>query len=175
MSAEDESAHDQHGIGSLGEEAVRLLGSLAGWAGQHGAEVHQGVEDVARQACEGVQSLADGMEEHLATGAAECTWCPLCRTVHTVRELSPEVKTHLVTAASSLVKAASALLATVVPEHHGSGDHKSGTDGSRPGESGPGGAASSPTDAPRPGTRRGSRGRSSGVQHIDIDEPDPTT
>lgn len=165
MSTED--AQEQPGIGSLGEEALRLLGSLAGWAGQHGADVHQSTEDVARRACEGVQSLADDMNEHLATGAAECTWCPLCRTVHVVRELSPEVKSHLMSAASSLVKAASAILTTVVPDPSDSGDDSKSADP-------PDSATGEPRPAmPRPGDRRPRR--APGVQHIDIDDPDPTT
>ncbi|WP_239455304.1 hypothetical protein [Nocardioides gilvus] len=162
MSTDDEQDPDQHDpdestrehphVGSLGEEALRLLGSFAGWAGQQGAEVHHGVEDVARQALDGVQAMTDGFEEHLATGAAECTWCPLCRTVHAVRELSPEVKAHLVSAASSLVKASAALLATVVPEQ----------------------GASSQQSAPQPGPRS-SPAQQSRIQHIDIDDPDPAT
>lgn len=151
-STQGESPGGHPQVGSLGEEAVRLLGSFAGWAGQHGAEMHHGVEDMASQACEGAQALADGFDEHLATGAAECTWCPLCRTVHAVRELSPEVKAHLVSAASSLVKASAALLATVVPDQ-GAPRHDAAT---RSGQSKP------HSDQPR-------------VQHIDIDDPDSAT
>jgi len=84
------------------------------------------------------------MEEHLATGAPECTWCPLCRTIHTVRELSPEVRTHLTAAATSLVSAASALLATAVADQ-----------------------------ARRAGSRsRAGSSASPGVQHIDLDDGD---
>lgn len=150
----DDQDSDRHGgphVGSLGEEALRLLGSVAGWAGQHGAEMQHGVEDVARQACESVRAVADGFDEHLATGAAECTWCPLCRTVHAVRELSPEVKSHLVSAAASLVKASAALLATVVPDQD----------------------APAGESAPRTSPRK-PRPPQSKVQHINIDDPDPT-
>ncbi|QCX27148.1 hypothetical protein [Nocardioides jishulii] len=105
-----------HDVGSLGEEAVRLLGALSGWATQHGAEAQRGAEEVVRQAAEGVRAAAHGFEEHLATGAAECTWCPVCRTVHAVRTLSPEVTVHLGAAATSLVRAAAALMATTVPD-----------------------------------------------------------
>lgn len=153
----DDATHDGSGqghphVGSLTEEALRLFGSFAGWAGQHGAEVHHGVEDMARQAFEGVQAVADGFDEHLATGAAECTWCPVCRTVHAVRELSPEVKAHLVSAASSLVKASAALLATVVPD-----------------QGGPSGES-----APKANPRR-SGPQQPRIQHIDIDDPGPAT
>jgi hypothetical protein len=57
-----------------------------------------------------------GINEHLATGSAECTYCPICRTVHAVRETSPEIRAHLVTAASSFLQAAAAMLATQMPK-----------------------------------------------------------
>ena len=53
--------------------------------------------------------------EHLATGAAECTVCPVCRTVHAVRQLSPEVTAHLAAAVTSLAQAAAALMASTAP------------------------------------------------------------
>ena len=56
------------------------------------------------------------INEHIATGSAECTYCPICRTVHALRDTSPEVRAHLVTAASSFLQAAAALLATQVPK-----------------------------------------------------------
>jgi hypothetical protein len=77
------------GVGSVGEEAVKLLGALSGWA----------------------QDAAHGVEDHLATGARECTYCPICRTVHAVRSLDPEVRSQLTTAATSLLNAAAGLLA----------------------------------------------------------------
>lgn len=96
-------------VGSVAEEAVKLLGALSGWA----QDVRRDVGDAAH----GAQAAhAAGWGEHLATGAPECTWCPVCRTVHAVRGLSPEVKAHLTTAAASLAQAAAALLATTPPE-----------------------------------------------------------
>lgn len=81
-------------VGSAAEEALRLLGALTDWA-------HQ-VDDGVRE----------GLEEHLATGAPECTWCPVCRTVHVVRAAaSPEVLGHLASAAASLMQAAAGVLA----------------------------------------------------------------
>ena len=62
---------------------------LAGWASDHARDV----------------------DEHLATGDAECLYCPICRTVHAVREASPEVRNQLATAASSFLQAAAGLLA----------------------------------------------------------------
>lgn len=95
-------------VGPLAEEAAKLLGALSGWAREHAGEASDGFSGMAAQAA----SAVHGIDEHLATGSAECTVCPLCRTVHAVRQLSPEVKAHLTTAVSSLAQAAAALLAT---------------------------------------------------------------
>ena len=62
-------------------------------------------------ASQAAASLHD-INEHLATGSAECTYCPVCRTVHAVRQTSPEVRAHLAQAASSLMHAAAGMLAT---------------------------------------------------------------
>jgi hypothetical protein len=75
-------------VGSVGEEAAKLFGALADWAGDHAREVN----------------------EHLATGDAECLYCPICRTVHAVRQASPEVRAQLAGAASTFLQAAAGLL-----------------------------------------------------------------
>ena len=102
---------DAHEVGPLAEEAAKLFGALSGWAREHAAEANDGLSGLAAHAASAVHDL----DEHLATGAAECTVCPLCRAVHAVRQLSPEVTTHLASAASSLAHAASALLSTTTP------------------------------------------------------------
>lgn len=90
-------------VGTVVEEAAKLLGALSEWA-----------KDAAHD--------VDGaLDEHLATGAAECTYCPICRTVHAVRGLNPEVRAHLATAATSLLQAASGLMATAVPQQPAGG------------------------------------------------------
>lgn len=81
-------------VGSAAEEAAKLLGALSGWAGDLG------------------QGWGQGLEGHLATGAPECTYCPVCRAVHVVRTAGPEVTTHLAHAATSLLQAAAGILAT---------------------------------------------------------------
>lgn len=116
MSDEDQAAREGRGaeddaVGSWGEEATRLFASVAGWMGQHGADVHRQADEAVRHTCEELHRLAEGFEEHVATGAQECSWCPVCRTIHAVRTVSPEVRTHLTAAAVSLAKAAAALLA----------------------------------------------------------------
>ena len=101
-------AGDAHEVGPLGEEAAKLFGALSGWARDHAGEAGEGLSGLASDAA----SALHGFDGHLSTGSAECTVCPLCRTVHAVRQLSPEVKAHLTTAAASLAQAAAALLAT---------------------------------------------------------------
>jgi hypothetical protein len=99
-------------VGSLAEEATKLFGALSGWASEHGGDAGQAAAGFASHAAD----AAKGIDDHIATGAAECRWCPVCRTIHAVRELSPEVKDHLATAAASLMQAAAGVLATAVPE-----------------------------------------------------------
>ncbi|HRI99065.1 MAG TPA: hypothetical protein PLZ93_25800 [Nocardioides sp.] len=94
-------------VGSVGDEAAKLFSALADWAGDHLGDGLGGVGD-------GLGGLADKareVDEHLATGSAECLYCPVCRTVHAVRHASPEVKAQLATAASSFLQAAASLLA----------------------------------------------------------------
>jgi hypothetical protein len=102
---------DEH-LGSVGEEAAKLLNALNAWAKESGAgPVHA--------ATSATESLLDGLknaDEHLATGAPECTWCPVCQAISLVRNTDPEVKAHLATAASSLLQAAAGLLATQTPD-----------------------------------------------------------
>ena len=102
---------EAHEVGPLAEEAAKLLGALSGWARENAAEAGDGLSGLADRAAAAVH----GVDEHLATGAAECTVCPLCRTVHAVRQLSPEVTTHLASAMSSLAQAAAALVSTPTP------------------------------------------------------------
>jgi hypothetical protein len=98
---------EPHDVGSLGEEAAKLLGALSGWAREHAAEAGDGLSGLASHAT----ASAHDLDDHLATGAAECT-VPLCRTISAVRQVSPEVTAHLSAAVSSLAQAAAALMAT---------------------------------------------------------------
>ncbi|GAA1450147.1 hypothetical protein GCM10009641_81980 [Mycobacterium cookii] len=113
---------DPHEVGSLGEEAAKLLGALSGWAREHAGDAGEQLSGLAAHAAESAHDLND----HLATGSAECTVCPLCRTVHAARQLGPEVTSHLSAAIASLVQAGAALLATVeqhaTETEHGSGN-----------------------------------------------------
>ncbi|MBL0747476.1 hypothetical protein [Nocardioides baculatus] len=102
---------EAHEVGPLAEEAAKLLGALSGWARDHAAEASEGLSGLADWAT----SAVHGVDEHLATGAAECTVCPLCRTVHAVRQLNPDVTAHLSAALASLVNAADAFTRTPDP------------------------------------------------------------
>lgn len=133
---DDQPGDPAHGeepeVGSLGEEAARLMDALAGWARQQGSDVGEGVHGLADAASRAARDV-DG---HLATGAPECTYCPVCRVVHVVRSTSPEVRTHLAVAASSLLQAAAGLLATHAPAEgqRGAGVERIGVDGDGPWE-----------------------------------------
>ncbi|HEY3603304.1 MAG TPA: hypothetical protein VGL04_01435 [Sporichthyaceae bacterium] len=64
-------------LGNASQEAARLLDALGQWLGARaGPETH-------------------GWGDHLATGAAECRLCPLCRLIALARETSPELAGHL--------------------------------------------------------------------------------
>ncbi len=98
-------------IGSVGDEAAKLFGAFSDWAQEHGAGVGQGLGGFAGHAA----AAARDVDQHLATDGAECTVCPICRTMRAVRQTTPEVRAHLATAASSLMQAAAGMLATQVP------------------------------------------------------------
>jgi hypothetical protein len=95
-------------VGSVSEEAAKLFGALSDWARDHGPDLAgDELDGLARRASAAAHEVSD----HVATGAPECTWCPLCRTVHLVRSTNPEVRDHLAAAASSLMQAAAGFLA----------------------------------------------------------------
>ncbi len=114
------------GVGGVGEEAAKLFGAFADWARDHGSDLGpqrgHGISGLAAHAA----SAAREIDEHVDTGAPDCTWCPVCRTVHVIRLASPEVRDHLAVAASSLMQAAAGVL---VAASRGSGsDHSSGVE-----------------------------------------------
>lgn len=110
---QDPSAQRQgEDVGTVAEEAAKLLTAFTDWAREHGADLGDGAAGLAGHAARAAHDL----DEHLATGAEECAYCPICRGVQALRRTSPDVRTHLAAAASSLVQAAAGLLATAVPE-----------------------------------------------------------
>lgn len=98
-------------VGSVGEEAAKLFAALSGWARDQGTEYAGSATGAAAAMSETFHRI----DEHIATGAEECRYCPLCQAIHLVRTTSPEVKAHLAVAASSLMQAAAGVLATHVP------------------------------------------------------------
>ncbi len=167
---EGHDAGGHSGVGSLAEEAAKLAGAFATWAAQQGTgfghQVQDHAHDVAGAVRDGLGECAHRLSEHTATGASECTVCPVCRAISAVRDVSPEVKGHLTTAATSLLAAATGLAAAFVdvrrPCSHGSPD-QSGPDrgDSADGEVDPTAAA---------GTESEGRRNASGVQRIELDE-----
>jgi hypothetical protein len=105
----------QEPVGSLGEEAAKLLQALQGWAKESGDDY----ADAAAGAASGAAAAIKEINEHIATGSDDCRYCPVCQVISTVRETSPEVRQHLASAASSLMQAVAGALATQVPEQRG--------------------------------------------------------
>ena len=100
--------HQDDEIGSVAQEATKLLGAVAEWARDHGSDLGAGVAALADQAANSARDVAG----HIATDDPECRFCPVCRTVHAVRTASPEVRAQLTTAASSFLAAAAGMLAS---------------------------------------------------------------
>jgi hypothetical protein len=107
-------------VGSAAEEAAKLLGAVADWARDHGGELGGAVSGLAAQASQGLGTAAHDVDAHLARGE-DCRYCPVCRGIQAFRSASPEVREHLSSAFASLANAASAALATAVPDDRRSG------------------------------------------------------
>lgn len=106
----DDESRGRDPVGSVAEEAAKLLGALQGWASEG-----------AGDAASGAAGLLHDLNEHVATGGAECRYCPVCQVIAAVRDTSPEVKQHLATAASSLLQAADGFLQARTPTDPGGG------------------------------------------------------
>ncbi len=97
-------------VGSVAEEAAKLLEALQGWA-------KDSASDYAGATAAAAGTLRD-INDHIATGGQDCRYCPVCRVIALVRETSPEVKAHLASAAGSLMQAAASAMATHVAEQN---------------------------------------------------------
>jgi hypothetical protein len=92
-------------VGTVAEEAAKLLGAMGDWAREHGTPGWvDGLGD-------GWGVLTHDVNEHLANGE-DCRYCPLCRGLQVVRSASPEVREHLASAISSLAQAATTYLSS---------------------------------------------------------------
>lgn len=116
----DEHQESGPAVGSVGEEAVKLLGALQDWAR----------DNATRQGAAGATAaagMADRLAEinaHLATGGEDCTYCPVCQVIRAVRQTSPEVRAQLTTAASALLQAAAGMVEARTPRRQDPGVEK---------------------------------------------------
>ena len=101
----------QEPVGSVGEEAAKLLAALQDWAKESGSEY----ATAGAAAAAGAASALQDVNEHIAHGE-DCRYCPVCRVISAVRATSPEVKAHLASAATSLMQAAAGAMATHVAD-----------------------------------------------------------
>lgn len=99
-------------VGSVADEAAKLLAALQDWAKDAGV----GHTGAAAGFASTLAAGARDVNEHIATGGADCLYCPVCRAIDLVRQTSPEVKAHLTVAASSLLQAVAVVLETHVPK-----------------------------------------------------------
>jgi hypothetical protein len=99
-------------VGSVAEEAAKLLHAVQDWAEQSGGDYADATASVAAGAARRLHDV----DEHLATGGQDCTYCPVCQVIGAVRGTSPEVKQHLAAAATSLMQAVAAVMTTPVPD-----------------------------------------------------------
>ncbi len=100
-------------VGSVGDEAAKLLGALSDWAKDQGTDYAGTAAGAAGTFAAAVQDVS----EHIATDGEDCRYCPVCQVIHVFRQTSPEVRAHLSLAASSLMHAAAGLLATNTSQH----------------------------------------------------------
>jgi hypothetical protein len=89
-------------VGSLAEEATKLFAALSGWVEEHRPDAEAWGDQVS--------ALGHDLHEHLAVGAPECAYCPVCQLVRAARNTSPEVKAHLAAAGGSLLQALAGML-----------------------------------------------------------------
>jgi hypothetical protein len=99
-------------VGTIAEETTKLLQALQDWARESGSDYAETTASAAANAASTVHRI----NEHIATGGEDCRYCPLCQVISAVRSTSPEVRRHLASAATSLMHAASGVLATTVPD-----------------------------------------------------------
>ncbi len=96
----------QEPVGSLAEEAAKLLAAVHTWAGDQ-----QEAPGEAGNAGPVGETAGPGGAEHGSDhDPAECQWCPICRLVRLAKATSPEVREHLSQAALSLALAVKGLL-----------------------------------------------------------------
>lgn len=98
----EQPGSDRFDVGSVSEEAAKLLGALQDWARESGA-------GHARSTGQSVADALGSLGEHVGNGQ-DCRYCPLCQALRLVRETSPEVRENLAVAVGALAQAATAAL-----------------------------------------------------------------
>ncbi len=91
MSASSSGPTGTDAFGSAAEEAARLVDAIGQWLAARSAARPPGPIDLSH------------LETHVATGAAECTFCPLCQLISLVRSSSPELTHRLDEAMEALL------------------------------------------------------------------------
>ena len=98
-------------LGSVGEEAAKLFDALQDWVKDNGS----GEPGRAEGLVDGLADQWRSFNEHVATGGQDCTYCPVCQVIGKVREASPELRSHLAVATSSLLQAAATIIEARAP------------------------------------------------------------
>jgi hypothetical protein len=113
-------------VGTLAEEAAKLVAVMQSWAADHsghtgadvddrggsttrepgGNEPGHTVGDAGRPGAGG-ERATEHEHEHRGT---ECRWCPLCQSLRLAKAATPEVRDHLSNAALSLALAFKGLM-----------------------------------------------------------------
>lgn len=106
-------------VGSVADEAARLIWSLADWTRRHAAGEAPLADDCGGHDHRGAGGASAAGEESDAGGA--CAWCPVCRAHAWLRQLNPDTRAHLGAAGASLAAAMASLLAppTATSRHDG--------------------------------------------------------
>ena len=141
--------------------------------GPSGAE-GRAASDAGRLLADAVHEWArarfgDADTAHIATGAPECAWCPLCQLISALRGDRPDVSDKLAAAATAVVEVMGSLLNPPPGRTPDSAEHRT-----RTGRDAEAGDAASPTErttVQSSPSRSSGRRRSAGprVQRIDLD------
>lgn len=98
-------------VGSLAEEAAKLIAVVQGWAADADSEPNRDDRAAADDAAHADESAHADHTAHGDHGsAAECRWCPLCQLARAAKATTPEVREHLTSAAMSLALAFKGLM-----------------------------------------------------------------
>jgi hypothetical protein len=95
-------------VGSLAEEAAKLIAAVQGWAADQAGE--RSSSDDAAHTAHTAHTGHTGQTDDAGRVPAECRWCPLCQLVRAAKATSPEVREHLTAAALSLALAFKGLM-----------------------------------------------------------------